>query len=132
MFTYLRILARPATATGRAFSTTSARPIARMTIVGHLGYVPELHATSTGRDVIKYRIASNSGNVENRRTSWFTVNAFETEGPRRDFLLGLEKGYVELESRTADSYARRACGWSQCRLEPLGTTVLIRSQHAGP
>ncbi|KAK2070290.1 hypothetical protein P8C59_004797 [Phyllachora maydis] len=74
MFTYLRILARPATATGRAFSTTSARPIARMTIVGHLG------------------IASNSGNVENRRTSWFTVNAFETEGPRRDFLLGLEKG----------------------------------------
>ncbi|KAJ9150712.1 hypothetical protein NKR23_g3590 [Pleurostoma richardsiae] len=82
----------------RAFSTTATRPLAKVTIVGNLADSPELQATSTGRDIIKYSVASNSGSKENRHTSWFRVASFEPEGPRREFLQSLQKGslvYVE-------------------------------------
>ncbi|KAK3322343.1 ssDNA-binding protein [Apodospora peruviana] len=76
----------------RAFSTTPARPFARINIIGNLGDAPELKASSTGREYIKYAIASNSGPRDNRTTSWFNVTNFDAEGPRRDFLLSLPKG----------------------------------------
>lgn len=90
------LLARRAAAAprfaARAFSTTPSRPVARMTIVGHLADTPELQATSTGREILKYAVASNSGPKDNRHTSWWRVTSFEPEGPRRDFLTSLPKG----------------------------------------
>ncbi len=76
----------------RAFSTSSSRGLARISIIGHLADTPELQATSTGHEVLKYAVASNSGSKDNRHTSWFRVASFEPEGPRRDYLRTLPKG----------------------------------------
>lgn len=84
--------ARPGAA--RAFSSTPARPFARITIVGHLADTPEVVPTSTGREIVRYAVASNSGPRDNRTTSWFRVTSFEAEGPRRDFLQSVPKGCV--------------------------------------
>lgn len=92
-----RAVAVPRVAT-RNFSSTPARGVARITIVGNLADTPELHATSTGREILKYAVASNSGPRDNRQTSWFRVTSFEAPGPRRDFLQSLPKGslvYIE-------------------------------------
>lgn len=78
----------------RAFSSTPVRPVAKITIVGNLADTPELHATSTGRELLKYAVASNTGSRDNRTTSWFRVTSFENEGPRRDYFQTLPKGYV--------------------------------------
>jgi hypothetical protein len=86
-----RSVARPAV---RAFSATAARPVARITIVGNLADTPELQATSTGHEIVRYAVASNSGPRDNRHTSWFRVTSFEGEGPRRDYLQSLPKGCV--------------------------------------
>ncbi|KAK0379257.1 single-strand binding protein family [Colletotrichum limetticola] len=85
----------------RAFSTTPSNNVARITIVGNLADAPEVVPTSTGREIIRYAVASNSGPKDNRQTSWFRVTSFEAEGPRRDFLQSLPKGtlvYVEGEA----------------------------------
>ncbi|TLD34315.1 hypothetical protein PspLS_00556 [Pyricularia sp. CBS 133598] len=82
----------------RAFSSTTARPLAKITIIGNLADTPELHATSTGREIIKYAVATNHGPKDNRVTSWFNITSFQPEGPARDFLQSLPKGttiYVE-------------------------------------
>lgn len=79
-------------AAARAFSTTAARPLSRIQLIGNLADAPELHTTGSGREMVKYTVATNFGYKENRKTSWFKVNSFEAEGPRRDFLLGLQKG----------------------------------------
>jgi hypothetical protein len=89
-----RAAARPSAIATRAFSSTTPRPVARITIVGNLADTPELQATSTGHEILKYAVASNSGPRENRQTSWFRVVSFEPEGPRRDFLQSLPKGCV--------------------------------------
>lgn len=78
----------------RSFTTTTPRSIARINIIGNLADTPEVYQTSTGRELVRYAVASNSGPKDNRQTSWFRVATF-VEGPRRDFLLGLPKGYVE-------------------------------------
>ncbi|KAK3948784.1 hypothetical protein QBC32DRAFT_350670 [Pseudoneurospora amorphoporcata] len=80
--------ARPAV---RSFSSTSARGIARIQLIGNLADTPELRATSTGGEMIKYAVASNSGPRNDRLTSWFKVSCF-AEGKMRDFLLSLPKG----------------------------------------
>lgn len=90
-----RAIARPSTA-ARTFSSTASRPVARITIVGNLADTPELRASSTGREYLRYSVASNTGSGENRKTSWFNVSSFEKEGPRRDFLQGLQKGCVSI------------------------------------
>ena len=84
----------------RAFTTSSPRSIARISIIGNLADTPELQPTSTGREILKYAVASNTGPKENRQTSWFRVTSF-AEGPRRDFLLSLPKGYVCRSRRIA-------------------------------
>jgi hypothetical protein len=91
MSAFLRTASR-APATARAFSSTATRPVARITIIGHLADTPELQATSTGREILRYSVASNSGPRDNRLTSWFRVTSFEPEGPRRDYLRTLAKG----------------------------------------
>lgn len=82
---------RRAAFSARAFSTSTPRSIARISIIGNLSDSPELVATSTGREIVRYSVASNTGPRDNRQTSWFRVTSF-TEGPQRDYLLGLPKG----------------------------------------
>ena len=77
----------------RAFSTTPQRNLARISIIGNLADTPEAVSAASGREFIRYAVASNSGPRDNRQTSWFRVTSFQ-EGPRKDFLLGLPKGYV--------------------------------------
>ncbi|KAL4890355.1 hypothetical protein BDV59DRAFT_184849 [Aspergillus ambiguus] len=96
----LRPFARtaPRTLSARSFSSSSSRSVARMIITGRLAAEPELQATSTGQDVIKYAVGSSYGPRDNRQTSWFRVSSFQAEGPQRDHLLNLPKGtlvYVE-------------------------------------
>ncbi|KAK1835226.1 putative ssdna binding protein [Podospora conica] len=100
MSAFLRTASRAAAVrtTARAFSSTTPRPLARITIIGNLAGPPELKATSTGNEIMRYSVASNSGPADNRQTSWFNVTSFESEGPRRDYLMSLPKGslvYVE-------------------------------------
>lgn len=76
----------------RAFSTTSRASIAKMTVVGRLAASPEVIATSTGHEITRYSLASNSGPRDKQTTSWYNISAFLEEGPQREFLLGLEKG----------------------------------------
>ncbi|KAJ9295509.1 hypothetical protein DTO271G3_5965 [Paecilomyces variotii] len=99
-FTPLRpFLRAPATTfSARSFSSSPARSVARLIITGRLGAEPELQATSTGQDVVKYVVGTSYGPRENRQTSWFRVSSFQQEGPQRDHLLSLPKGtlvYVE-------------------------------------
>lgn len=92
-----RAVAAPRVA--RAFSTTPARPVAKITLIGNLAGPPELSATSTGREILKYAVASNTGRGENQKTSWFRVTSFENEGPRRDYFQSLPKGCVYIYRR---------------------------------
>lgn len=93
-FLFRRAAAASAT-TARSFSTTSPRSIAKISIIGNLADTPEVYQTSSGRDIIRYAVASNTGPKDNRQTSWFRVATF-VEGPRRDFMLSLPRGYVLL------------------------------------
>ncbi|KAA8641832.1 hypothetical protein EYZ11_006652 [Aspergillus tanneri] len=82
----------------RSFSSSSSRSVARMIITGRLAAEPELQATSTGQDVIKYAVGTSYGSRDNRQTSWFRIASFQPEGAQRDLLLSLPKGtlvYVE-------------------------------------
>ncbi|KAJ5146020.1 uncharacterized protein N7515_000584 [Penicillium bovifimosum] len=88
--------------TARAFSTSPKHSLARLIITGRLGAEPELHATSSGQEIVRYNVASSSGPISNRHTSWFRVSHFAPEGPQRDFVLSLQKGtlvYVEGDAR---------------------------------
>ncbi|KZZ97604.1 ssDNA binding protein [Moelleriella libera RCEF 2490] len=75
----------------RSFTTSSPRCLARISIIGNLADTPEVQATSSGREIVRYAVASNSGPKDNRQTSWFRVTSF-ADGPRKDFLLSLPKG----------------------------------------
>jgi hypothetical protein len=78
--------------TARAFSTSPAHSIARLTLTGRLGADPELQSTSSGQEVVKYVVGTSHGPRDNRQTSWFRVSNFVAEGPQRDYILGLQKG----------------------------------------
>ncbi len=94
-----------ATATAaRAFSTSAPRSVARISIIGNLADTPEVVPTNSGREILKYAVASNSGPKDNRQTSWFRVTSF-AEGPRKDFLMGLPKGYVSVAPESLDGTA---------------------------
>ncbi|CAF9904534.1 ssDNA-binding protein, mitochondrial [Imshaugia aleurites] len=93
-------LRSPLLQTPRPFTTSPASRLARMTIVGRLADVPEMVATSSGVDVVRYALATSHGPRENRQTSWWKVACFMPEGAKRDALVGLGKGslmYVEGE-----------------------------------
>ncbi|KAL9070309.1 MAG: hypothetical protein Q9161_005002 [Pseudevernia consocians] len=96
----LVLLLHTTTTTTRSFATSPASRLARMVIVGRLADSPEIIATSSGQDVIKYALATSSGPKDNRQTSWWNVACFKPEGPGRDLMMGLAKGdrlYVEGE-----------------------------------
>lgn len=76
----------------RAFSTSRASQLARITLVGRLGADPELAETAKG-EVIKYVVGTSHGPRDNRQTSWFRIASFAAEGsPQRDLVMGLSKG----------------------------------------
>jgi len=79
------------TISSRAFSTSRASQLARLTLVGRLGADPELAETSKGLQLVRYSIGTSYGPKESRSTSWFRVTSF-AEGPQRDFIMGLTKG----------------------------------------
>ncbi|KAK5664367.1 hypothetical protein OQA88_590 [Cercophora sp. LCS_1] len=129
MSAFLRIASRAAATRtpARTFSSTARRDLARITLVGNLAGPPELKATSTGTELLRYSVASSHGPYDNRQTSWFNVTSFEGEGPRRDYLLSLPKGalvYVEGDA-TMNSYtdsegvARKGLSIVQRHLEVL-------------
>jgi hypothetical protein len=72
-----------------------------MTIIGRLADTPELQATSTGQEILRYAVGTNSGPRDNQKTSWFRVTSFLPEGPQRDFIASLDKGFVLLSSPLA-------------------------------
>jgi hypothetical protein len=78
----------------RSFSSSPSHSVARIIITGRLAAEPELQATSTGQDVIKYAVGTSYGPRDNRQTSWFRISSFPPEGPQKDYLLGLQKGCV--------------------------------------
>lgn len=78
----------------RPFSSSAARSVARMIITGRLGAEPELQATSTGQDIIKYSVGTTTGSRDKQQTSWFRIASFLPEGPQRDYILSLPKGYI--------------------------------------
>ncbi|MCJ1446481.1 MAG: ssDNA-binding protein, mitochondrial [Stictis urceolatum] len=85
----------------RAFSSSSIARVAKITVVGRLAATPELFTASSGQEMVRYAIGTNSGPPEKRETSWWRVASF-SEGNGRDRLLGLPKGslvYVEGEAR---------------------------------
>ena len=67
-----------------------------MTIVGRLADQPELTATSTGKEILRYAVATSTGPRDNQKSSFFRVTSFAPEGPFRDFVASLDKGYVDI------------------------------------
>ncbi|EME42865.1 hypothetical protein DOTSEDRAFT_72339 [Dothistroma septosporum NZE10] len=92
----------------RAFSTTPARPLARMQLIGRLAETPEVFATSNGKEIVRYALGVPQGPRDaegNRAVSWFRVASFQ-EGPQRELLCSLPKGtqlYVDADARM-DTY----------------------------
>jgi single-stranded DNA-binding protein len=106
MFARQSLRAFRAAPSARTFSTTPRSQLAKIQLIGHLAGAPEVSATSTGHEIVKYSLATSSGPRDNRQTSWWRVTAFLEPGPRRDFLTDLQKGtliYVEGEAKM-DSY----------------------------
>ncbi|KAJ5602979.1 hypothetical protein N7537_005935 [Penicillium hordei] len=118
----------------RAFSSSPANSIARLTLTGRLGVEPELQATSSGQEVVKYTVATSHGSRDNRQTSWWRVTNFVPEGSQRDFILGLQKGtlvYLEGDAKMvswedAEGHSRSTLNIIQRTLE-----VLKRPDNSG-
>lgn len=128
-------------APSRLFSSTAAARMARTTILGRLVAPPEETGTSTGRTLIRYSIASESGPKDNRVVSFFRVASF-AENKQKDYLLGIPKGtlvYVEADTRLR--LAEDAEGKKVPRLDMVqrkwrlphggGARVLMRCRHPG-
>jgi hypothetical protein len=76
----------------RAFSSSRASQLARMTVIGRLGAAPEEFSVSSGdRTLVKYVIGTSYGKGEKQKTSWFRVASF-VEGAQKDFLMSVPKG----------------------------------------
>jgi hypothetical protein len=75
----------------RAFSSTSPNALAKMTLIGRLTDAPEAIGTSTGREILKYSVATSTGRGDAKTSSFFRVTSF-AEGDQRDFLATLPKG----------------------------------------
>ncbi|KAG5286966.1 ssDNA binding protein [Histoplasma ohiense] len=111
----------------RSFSSTRANSLARISIVGNLGNPPEIRATSSGRELVNYSVATSYGPKEDRQTSWWRITSFVPEGASRDHLLGLPKGtlmYVEGDAsmrsyEDADGKKNSALGITQRYYEVL-------------
>jgi len=83
-----------------------------MTIIGRLADTPTIEATSTGQEILKYAVGTSSGPRDNQKTSWFRVVSFLPEGPQRDFISSLDKGYVTyIYAFTSTFYIKAISTW---------------------
>ncbi|KAG6111426.1 hypothetical protein E4U31_004463 [Claviceps sp. LM219 group G6] len=117
----------------RSFSTSTPRSIARISIIGNLADTPEVVTTSTGKEMIKYAVASNHGTKDNRQTSWFKVTNF-VEGPRRDYMLSLSKGtlvFVEGEASLRNYQDKEGQARTGLNIVQRNIEVLKRPQTDG-
>ncbi|KAG5975958.1 hypothetical protein E4U13_000264 [Claviceps humidiphila] len=117
----------------RSFSTSTPRSIARISIIGNLADTPEVFTTSTGKEMIKYAVASNHGTKDNRQTSWFKVTNF-VEGPRRDYMLSLSKGtlvFVEGEASLRNYQDKEGQTRTALNITQRNIEVLKRPQTDG-
>ncbi|EFY93371.1 ssDNA-binding protein, mitochondrial [Metarhizium acridum] len=129
----LRRAAVASAGAARSFSTSSPRSVARISIIGNLADTPEIQPTSSGREILKYAVASNTGPKDNRQTSWFRVTSF-AEGPRKDFLLSLPKGamvYVEGDATISTYQDPNGQTRSGLNIVQRSIEVLKRPQNAG-
>ncbi|KAG6115498.1 hypothetical protein E4U14_000834 [Claviceps sp. LM454 group G7] len=117
----------------RSFSTSTPRSIARISIIGNLADTPEVVTTSTGKEMIKYAVASNHGTKDNRQTSWFKITNF-VEGPRRDHMLSLSKGtlvFVEGEASLRNYQDKEGQARTGLNIVQRNIEVLKRPQTDG-
>jgi hypothetical protein len=75
----------------RAFSASARSQLARMTVIGRLGTVPEEVTVSGDRSLVRYALATSYGKGEKQKTSWFKIASF-VEGAQKEFLLSVPKG----------------------------------------
>ncbi|KAJ5191833.1 uncharacterized protein N7498_010818 [Penicillium cinerascens] len=122
-------LVRAANSAARSFSSSASRSVARMIITGRLGAEPELAATASGQDIIRYSIGTSYGPRDNRQTSWFRVGAFLPEGGQRDYILGLQKGtLVYLEGDASMRSYENADGQKQTNLNIVQRSLEVLSR----
>ncbi|PWY72900.1 ssDNA binding protein [Aspergillus heteromorphus CBS 117.55] len=82
---------RASSGAARSFSSSTPCSVARMTITGRIASEPELRATASGSEVVKYTVATNTGSKDNRQSSFFRVTSFSS-GSQRDVILNMGKG----------------------------------------
>ncbi|EAS30681.3 uncharacterized protein CIMG_06160 [Coccidioides immitis RS] len=76
----------------RAFSASTSRSHATITIAGPLGAAPELKTSQNGRQYIRYIVGSK--NSMTQEMTWFRVLSFTEAEKSQNYLLGLEKGTI--------------------------------------
>jgi len=106
-----------------------------MTIVGRLADTPEVTATSTGREIVQYAVATNSGPKDNQKSNFFKITAFIEDGPLRNFITSLEKGsLVHVEGDATINTYQDSEGKNQSRLNIVQRRFdfLARKQGAKP
>ena len=75
----------------RAFSSTRASQLAKMTVVGRLAAAPEEVEIPNNKTLGRYALGSSFGKADNKKTSWFRIASF-VDGPQKEFLLSVPKG----------------------------------------
>ncbi len=56
-------------------SSSSARNMAKLTLIGRVGAQPEAHTTQAGVDMVRYVVAVNG---PKERVNWYRIACFET------------------------------------------------------
>ena len=79
-----------APAFARAFSTTPAARIAKITLIGRLAHDPETVTLNNGDEVVRYTVGSKYKQGEEMKVSWFRVAAFNDSS--KPYLQSLKKG----------------------------------------
>lgn len=76
-------------APSRAFSASpAAANLAKLTVVGRLGADAEVFTSPSGKEMVRYVVATNHGSPDNRQTSWWRVTAFPTSEEGREGMVG--------------------------------------------
>lgn len=76
----------------RAFSSSPASQLARMTLIGRLTKDAEVRPTHAGKDAVRYTVATSYGPKDNRRTNFWNIMYFVENEGRKEFMANLSKG----------------------------------------
>jgi hypothetical protein len=72
------LLRQPLRAVRGFSSTPAAANVARMTIIGRLGADVEAYKAASGTEMMRYAVATNYGPADNKQTSWWRVQSFDS------------------------------------------------------